>query len=387
MKRGLIAVAIVVVAALGSFLLVKFQRQPERGRPEPPPPLVRVEEVHTGTVTLDVRSTGEVRPVTSTALVAEVGGTVREVTTRLYAGAFFSKGDLLARIDPRDAQVAVAQARAAHANAELALAREEGEARVARKDWEELGEGEADPLVLREPQLKGARAAVESASAALEKAQLDLERTEIRAPYDGRVRTRRIDIGQFVGPGTPVAEIYATGAAEIRLGLPVDRVRDLDLASVGGKNAPFVTLRAEFGGTWTEWQGRVIRTEGEIDPTTRMLYVIASVEDPFDREGKRGTTLPAGLFVEAVIAGREVADAVVLPRQALRDRSSVFLVEDGALRLVDLEVVRITGDDAVVRGLADGALVCVSNPTVPVDGLKVRVEQPNAEAMVAEGTR
>ncbi len=380
MKKALVAILILAVAGGGAFLLVKNKRQPERSRPEPPPPLVRVELARVGTVTLDVTSTGEVRPVTSTALVAEVGGTVREVTPLLAAGAFFRKGDVLARIDPRDARVAAAQAEAALAQAELALAREEGEARVAREDWADLGEGDADPLVLREPQLASARANVESARAALEKARLDLARTGIRAPYDGRVRARRIDVGQFLAPGTPVAEIFATDAAEVRLGLPVDRVGDLALAAVGGKESPDVTLSADFGGVRQEWRGRVVRTEGEIDPATRMLHVIARVEDPFDREGKRGFVLPAGLFVDAVITGRAVPDATILPRRVLRDDGSVFLVEDDVIRSVPLEVVRVAGDEAVVRGLTEGDLVCVSDPSVPVDGMRVRTDQ-------AEGPR
>lgn len=387
--KVVVPLAIVGFTILGAGALVNLRPKPTRARPVTPPPLVRVLEARAATVALDVTSQGEVRPRTATTLVAEVGGRVVDVRPRLAAGEFFEKGDLLARIDPRDYRVAIAAAEAQLAQADVALAREEGEARVARADWEALGEGKADPLVLREPQLAGARAVQASARAALDKAKLDLARTEIRAPYDGRVRARSVDVGQFLPPGTPVAQVYATDAAEIRLGLPADRVGDLDLSFVfGSEDGPAVVLRARFAGKWMQWTGRVVRVEGEIDPTTRMLHVIARVDDPFGLEGGTGRgTLPSGLFVEAEIEGRSVEDAYVIPREALREGSAVFVVRDGRLRRLDVDVVRVVNDEAVVRGLEDGVLVCISNPAVAIDGMAVRTEyQAEPDAATVQAT-
>lgn len=380
--KFLLPLGILLFAVVGAFLLVKFRQTPERARPPLPAPLVRVQTVHAQEVRLDVTSSGQVRPKTATVLVAQVAGRVDSVSDQLASGAFFSKGDVLARIDPRDYRVGVAQAEAGLALAQVTLAREEGEARVARADWEDLGEGDADPLALREPQLAGARAALASARAALDKARLDLERTEIRAPYDGRVRARSVDVGQFVAPGTPLATVFATEAAEIRLGLPADRVGDLDLDFRNG-NAPRVTLRAEFAGRWSEWEGRVVRSEGEIDPASRMLHVIAQVEDPFGRAGGAGVPLPSGLFVAADIEGRRLTDVFVLPREALRDGRRVLVLRDDRLYWQDVTVIRTYGDEAVVRGLADGAVVCVSDPQVATDGMRVRVEQTSPESVPA----
>jgi len=370
---------IVVVAAAGAVGLVKSRKPPVQRERTVPPPLVRVAEAHAEPVRLDVSAQGEVRPRTETTLVAEVGGRIVEVSDALAAGAFFRKDDVLARIDPSDYRVGVAQAEAALAQAEVALAREEGEARIARKDWEALGSaGKPDALVLREPQLAGARAGLASAKAALEKAKLDLARTEFRAPYDGRVRARNVDVGQFVGPGTPLATVYATDAAEVRLGLPTGRVGDVDLKSAGrGDDAPRVTLRADYGGSEAQWEGRVVRAEGAIDPTTRMLHVIARIEDPFAREDPSRAAIPAGLYVQARIEGRELPAAYVVPRESLRDDHTLLVVEGGKLYERTVKVERVLGDEAIVTdGLADGDLVCVSNPRIVSDGMAVRIEKP-----------
>lgn len=377
--RIIVPFLIVAIALFGAVGLVKSRKPPTPRERAQPPPLVRVMEARAQPVRLDVTSQGEVRPRTETVLVAEVGGRIVEVADALAAGAFFRKGDLLARIDPRDYKVGVAQAEAAVAQADVALAREEGEARIARKDWEALGAaGQPDALVLREPQLAGARAGLASAKATLEKAKLDLARTEIRAPYDGRVRARSVDVGQFVGPGTPLAQVYATDAAEVRLGLPTGRVGDVDLQRAGrGDGAPRVTVRADYGGAEAEWEGRIVRAEGAIDPTTRMLHVIARIDDPFGREDASRAAIPANLYVRANVEGRSLPAAYVVPREALRDDRTLLVVEDGKLRERTVKVERVLGDDAVVTdGLKDGDLVCVSNPRIVSDGMQVRVEKP-----------
>jgi RND family efflux transporter MFP subunit len=386
MNRKVVLPFLVVAAgALAMLVLSRARSTPEREQPEPLPPLVRVVEVMPRDVRLDVASSGEVVPRTETALVAEVGGRVIEVSPSLAAGGFFREGEVLARIDPRDFRVAVTRAQARIAQEEVRLAREEGEAEIARRDWERLGgEGEPDPLVLREPQLAEARAGLASAQAELEKAELDLERTTIRAPYDGRVRAKRIDVGQFVAPGTPVAEVFADDVAEVRLAVPTDEIvwLDLPLNDRTGENGPQVVLRASVGGRRYEWTGRIVRVEGEIDRRTRMFHVVARVQDPYRRgKGAQGAALPVGLYVEASIGGRLEEGVFVLPRSAIRRGSQVLVVEGESLRIRDVEIVRIFGDEAVVRGLSDGELVCLSDLELTVDGMRVRVEHTDAESL------
>jgi RND family efflux transporter MFP subunit len=382
-----IPVALILVGAAIFLGLVTARRVPERQQRIAPPPLVQVLEVVPEDARLDVSSHGEVAARTQTLLVAQVAGQVIEVAPALVSGGFFEKGEVLAKIDPRDYRVAVSRAEARVAQERVRLAREEGEARIAREDWDSLGGGgEPDPLVVREPQLAEARAALTSAEAEVEKARLDLARTEVVAPYAGRVRSKSVDVGQYLAPGAAIARIYAVDVAEVRLPIPRSDVGfvelPLDFRTDRSAPGPGVVLRAEFGGRWWEWEGRIVRTEAEIDPRTRMVHAVARVEDPYGRLIESDSPpLAVGLFVEAEIEGRVVSDVFVLPRAALRGTGRVIVVDgEDRLRFRDVDVLRLHGERMVIRGgLEEGELVCISPLEVAVDGMQVRVAAASPE--------
>ncbi len=375
--RVVLPVAVLAIGFAGAFLIIRFRPRVERRAADVPPPIVRVGRAVRQDLALDVRSQGTVAPRTATTLVAEVSGRVEAVAAEFAAGGFFRRGEALVQIDPRDHRLAVSAAEAEVARARVMLDREIAEAEVARREWEELGRGEPAALALREPQLAEARAVLQAAEAALEKARLDLSRTTIRAPYDGRIRETTADVGRYVSPGTPVASIYATDLAEIRLPVPKHEIGflDIDLGSGDGTAGPEVLLRGAIGGRTHEWRGRIVRTDSAFDERTRMLDLFARVADPFRRApGARGTPLPMGLFVEAEIRGRLAAGVVVLPRTALRDDGRVLIVDgEGRLRFRAVEPVRVARDRVVLRdGVEDGEIVCVSTLETVVDGMRVR---------------
>jgi RND family efflux transporter MFP subunit len=387
---------VIVIGALSAGAMILSRKQPETRIPEPPVPLVRVLPVALEDLRLNVKSQGTVKPRTETTLVTEIAGRVLEVHSSFVAGGFFEEGDLLLAVDPHDYRQALIQARAAVAQTELRLAQEQAEAEVARQEWKDLGGGEASPLTLRVPQVREAEAAVASAKAAVVKAERDLERTSIRAPYAGRVREKSVDRGQYVTPGTPLAKIYSVDFAEIRLPLPDADLAFVDLPLVfrdagSRKPGPEVVLRAEFAGRSFEWQGRLVRTEGEIDPRSRMVHAVAQVSDPYGRgDDPERPPLAVGLYVEAEIAGRTVEGVAVIPRTALRNGTQVLVVDESdQLQFRDVEVLRISDDRAVIgSGLNDGERVCVSNLTAVTNGMRVRIfgEGPEPES-APDGTR
>jgi RND family efflux transporter MFP subunit len=375
--RVLAPILVLAGAVAGSVAIVRSRRPIETRIPEVPPPLVRVVEVHREDVRLTVRAQGTVAPRTESDLVPEVSGRVLSISPSLTAGGFFEEGETLVAIDPRDYELALVRARADVARAQLALAREEAEAEVARREWTDLGRGDPSPLVLREPQLAEARANLEAAKATLEQAERDLDRTSLRAPYRGRVRDERVDAGQFVVRGTPVASLYAVDVAEVRLPLEDRDLAFLDLSLHGASQgaAPTAILRARFAGRDHVWTGRVARSEGEIDPRSRLVYVVVEVADPYGRDENAGRPpLTSGLFVEAEILGRLARDVVVLPRAALRGREDLLVVDaDDRLRWRRVEVLRAERDSAIVAsGLAEGERVCLSPLDTPVEGMEVR---------------
>ena len=378
---------VIVIGALGAGAMFLSREEPETRIPEPPLPLVRVMPVALENLQLSVKSQGTVKPRTETTLVTEVAGRVLQVHPSFVAGGFFEEGDLLLAVDPHDYRQALIQARSAVAQTELRLAQEQAEAEIARNEWKDLGGGEASPLTLRIPQVAEAEAALASARAAVVRAERNLERTRIRAPYAGRIREKNVDRGQYVTPGTPLAHIYSVDFAEVRLPLPDADLAFVDLPLVfrstdSRKPGPAVVLRAEFAGRSFEWQGRLVRTEGEIDTRSRMVHAVAQVKDPYGRSEDPGRPpLAAGMYVEAEIAGRTVEGVAVIPRTALRNDSQVLIVdENDRLQFRDVVVLRINDDQAVVSsGLSDGERVCLSNLSAVTNGMRVRIFGEEAE--------
>lgn len=377
--RWILPPTILAIGAVISQLLFQTAPQPETQPRVVIAPLVRVATVAPQTLRLNVVAHGIVLPRTESDLVAEVRGRIVEVAPALVAGGFFESGDLLLRLDDRENRIAVARAEAQvklrKSEAELAWAE-------ARRRRELADRGAASAANLEQFESRGlvGQAALEEARASLEQAKLDLERTVVRAPFDGRVRERAVDLGQFVNPGTKLARIYAVDYAEARLPVPTEDLVHLDLAlgfepSAGAIDGAPITLRARLGGRDLEWPATLVRSEGEIDLRTRTLHLVARVDDPYGRHSARVSPLPSGLFVEAEIEGRELTDAFVLPAAALRDDNSVYVVDaSDRLSVRKVDVVRRDREEVVIRsGLKAGERVVVSPLRAVSEGMLLRV--------------
>jgi RND family efflux transporter MFP subunit len=386
-------VLVIAAASVIAFAMVRSRPQVERRPADVAFPVVEVQIARLGPHTFEVATQGTVMPRTEIILAAEVAGRVLSVSPSFEVGGFFEKGDVLARIDPRDYELVLEEAGALVLQNEFLLAQEEAQAEVARREWERLGDGEASPLARREPQLARARGAVAAAKAALQRVERDLERTQVRAPFAGMARERAVDVGQFVARGTPLGRIYAVDFAEVRLPLHDEdlAVLELPMEYRGDPPAqgPEVVLRARYGGSERSWIGRVVRTEGVIDPKSRVLYAVAEVEDPYGLHADPPRPpLTMGLFVEATITGREADGVVVIPRAALREWNRVLVVDgEDRLRFRTVEVLRAAKGYAVIgSGIEDGERICLTQLESVVDGMKVRVagKGPGGESLVPE---
>ncbi|MCZ6766912.1 MAG: efflux RND transporter periplasmic adaptor subunit [bacterium] len=394
--KVVLPIAILFLGIAGTVAIIKSRSPVPTKPPEEYAPLVRVMTVELTTHHMVVTAYGTVKPRTESVLVSEVSGRVTYVSATFAEGGFFEAGDALVRVDPRDHELAVVIAKSQVAQARVRAELEEAQAEVAREEWKTLGAGKTSPLATRELQLQEAIAALASAEAGLERAQRTLDRTQIRAPFAGRVRQTMVDRGQFVSPGTPVATIYAVDYVEVRLPIPDHELAYLDLpinyrGDQDRKTGPEVTLRAEFAGSRHSWSGRIVRVEGEIDPVSRMVHVIAQVDDPYARTGPDEDPMPLaiGLFVEAEISGHELSDVVVLPRTAVR-RDQTVLVVDGEdrVRFRPVEVIRLSGSEAVIGGgLESGERVCVSVIEAATDGMKVRTLDVTGEKAESEAIK
>ncbi|HCR30602.1 MAG TPA: efflux transporter periplasmic adaptor subunit [Opitutae bacterium] len=373
---------LLAVVALLAFALLN-RSVPEKKEPTALLPVVEVLEVNSESLKLEAKSQGTVQPRTETLLVAEVSGRIESVSNAFFAGGYFKKGDPLAEIDPVDYKANLANAKSRFAEARLAYEQEKALADQAREDWESFGRGEATDLALRKPQLERAASMMESAKAAVQIAERDLARTIVRAPYDGRIKEKYADVGQMVGARqSQLARIYSTDTAEIRLPLALDQLSYLDLPEsysnyAGSDEKPKVTLSAQYGEETHEWTGIVDRVEGAIDARTRLSYVVAQVEQPYEKSDyKDRPPLKVGLFVEASIEGRQIDSAFRIPRRALHEGDVVYAV-DKENRIVIKEVsVLQKGVDTVIvtEGLSDGDLLCLTPLEYVVMGMQVELD-------------
>lgn len=394
--RIVVPLAILGVGAGVTFLMVKHRREAKPVPFKAVLPLVRVEVISPTNHQFRVRTQGTVSPRTEINLIAEVPGRIMAIAPGFHDGGFFDADDVLVSIDPRDFELNVTRARATLAEARTLLEREQAEAAIARDEWKRLGKGVASPLLLREPQLAQAQAVVESAQASLQIAQRDLERCEVQAPFAGRIRTKRADIGQFVNKGETLARVYAVDYVEVRLPLALDELAFVDLpvdyhGEASDAPGPAVTLSTRIAGQLVEWQGRIMRTEGEIDVRTRMVNAVARVDRPYVRDPDHPRPpLAVGLFVDAAIEGRRLEDVFVVPRMALRPGLGLMVVDaESRLRLRQVQVLRLEADQVVFKnGVEPGDRVCISPLDVITDAMRVRVigeESPPVDAPTAVG--
>jgi len=345
--------------------------------------LVEVFPVENHDWQVTVAGTGTVQAAQEISIIPQTSGEVFYVSPSMEEGGLFSKGEVLFKIDSTDYQLALEQAKATESKAELNLATIESWSRVARAEWERIkkvDEDEPNPLVVYEPQLKNAQAELASAKAAVKQAELNLERTELRAPFNCRIRSENVDIGQYVRAGSSVAVIAGTDTAEVIVPLPLDELRWLDVPMKGSqKKGSLAAIHLEINGKDYERQGRIVRSTGEVDPMSRMTKVVIEVQDPYGllNEGHARKALVSGAFVDVSFQGRRLKDVFLVPRTAVRDNDTVWIMDnDDLLRIQDVQIVRYERENVLVKdSLEDGDRIVLTNIPGAADGMKLRVVQ------------
>ena len=374
MKERYFPILIVVSGIMiGSLILFTGPSLEPRAPPENKP-LVRTITANTETIRLSSTAFGTVSPRSENELIPEVSGSIVYMSPSLVSGGFFKKDDLLFSIEPLDYQVALEQSSAAlkSAESELENARRNHDRQINLAKKQSISESRKEEAVNR---LRFAESAHREANARVSLAKKNLERTKIKAPYDGRVRNEKIDLGQFVNRGQSVANIYAIDSAEIRLPVHDKELAFLDLPLFETERSEddTVILKANFAGKQHIWNARIARTEGELDSKTRMINVIAEIDSPYSLKDSR-PPLTIGLFVEAEILGRFVEDAIVIPQSAIQENNLVYTVNnENRLEFKKVEILRMINNQAIITGgLKAGDTVCVSTLRDAEPGMQIR---------------
>ena len=399
LRRILAGLILVLAFVACTFAMINGFKKPEEKKRAFNTLAVIADYAVEDNVQLSVSAQGEARPRTEIDLVPEVGGKIIYVSPNFIEGGIIRKGETLIRIEDSDFKVNVIRAKASIAQAEQVLIREKAEGEIARQDYAELGRGQPTALALRQPQQAQAQAALQAAQAELETAELQLKRTYVRAPFDGRVRSKSSDLGQFVSPGRALGRIFSTDVVEVRLPLTDSDLSKIDLpiafVAKDRASAPDATLSAVIAGKKREWEGKIMRTDSTYDPQTRALFAIAEVFDPYGKgASEEGVPLPPGLFVDAAIRGKTFENIIVLPRDGLRPEDEVYVVDDkGKVEVRQAEVLDTNAQNAfLLGGVETGELVVLSpmeksrvSMTLKVldasDPTKVLVDPPKPEWM------
>ena len=336
-------------------------------------PYVKTMMILPRTVKASISSQGIVQPESELILLSELSSRVEWLSPKMEAGSSFKQGDTLIVLDKRDYELALISAESQVLNAEVNLEREQAESELAKKEWKRVGAGLGSDLALRKPQMAQAKATYAAAKASLEQAKRNLSRTIFIAPFDGRVRTSRIDIGTTVFPGTSIGNIYATDAYEVRLPIADQDVPYSGLEFNGQKIEENKRLDVIIIQGDNKWPAKIVRTEAEIDPVTRMMAVVAKV----DNSDKKMFTTPlaVGQFVEAKISGIEILNISVLPRSSVRNESVWVVDNQMSMQNRSVDVLRNEDDFALIgEGFEPGDRLLTSRVSSLVNGLRVTLE-------------
>jgi len=378
-KQIIIPIAILAVGIVALIGFSSMKKPPAEKAEVDNTPIVAIENIVVAPMTLEVSSYGVVKPKYETTIVAQVNGEIVELSDTFVRGGLVKKDQLLARIDPNDYHAALIDAQANMASARAALEKEVAQGKVAEREWKQITDTSPTELSLRKPQLAQELARVKSAQAAVLRAERNLQRTEIRAPYDAMINSRNIGLGSFVGVGNEIGQLLGTAIAEVRLPIADNELQFL----IDQGHQAKVNLMGTFAGKEIQWQAEIARSEGVIDDKSRMSYLVAEIKDPYHLikdSNQNSTPLRFGSYVKAKVLGMEIANASIVPRYLVVNNRLAILDNESKLHYAKIDIVRQQDGNVIVsNGLLDGDKLIVSALDYPVDGMKLALASDEDE--------
>ena len=379
-----LVVCLLILAIAAGVTTVIFQTEPTAQRSSASKRtamLVDVVRLERGSYRPEITAMGTVRAEKEIVLSPRVGGEIIEISEHFTPGGFVEKDDILLQIDPADYEVGVLQRESELRQATADLEMELGRQDLAEKDYRAL-EGtissEYKTLVLRQPQLNTARARVEAAQAAVRRARLDLERTRIRAPFAAHIISRDAHIGSQVSAGESLGRLVGIESYWVEAAIPVTHLRWIEFPENDNQEGSSAKVRNRIA--WPEGQFReakVHRLIGALENQTRMARVLLTVADPLahDPESAGLPPLMVGSFVEVRIQGQPIEDAIRMDRNFLRKNDTVWIKEDGVLRIREVDVVFHDDEHVYIRGGLDSDdVVVTTNLATVLDGAPLRLD-------------
>ncbi|RVU86133.1 efflux RND transporter periplasmic adaptor subunit [Leucothrix sargassi] len=396
MKQLILIIALIAGSISLVSYLIKTKPEPRKRVRQPTIPVVEIMTPQLQTYTQRIKASGSVETNRSTNLISEVSGKITSIDPKFQEGNYFLAGQQLLTIDNTNYRNAIIIATAEVAQNELAVKTEQNLANLASREMQLLGNSRnLSEIASRKPQVAAAIANLEAARVKLQQARDDLSKTRIMAPYDGRLLSSSVDVGQYVTPGTQLGQIYSTDYVEVRLPLSLGEYQQLSLPEsysnqqIDSNQLPPVEFSATLGNQTYKWEGRVSRVAAAMDARTRQIPVIARIDNPFRKSSNGAPPVKIGQFLEANIIGDKINNVYIIPTSATRQNREVMMFDEGVIRIRPIEVLASENDKLVISGDSippNAKLITTPMPSAK-NGMAVRLagEAPKQSQRRREG--
>ncbi len=421
LKKKLLFFPILIVAIIISITLVKLKKKPALKQGEEAVSSVKVLQLKRMSIIPQAIGNGHVKPAKSWKAIAEVSGKIVWKDEKLNNGAFFKAGDSLIKIDDVPLKLAISKAEAEVAKSEAKLAemlttqknlqkvlqirqkmvnfsqkeldrkkelfkkRSIAASDIDKEELSVLNQKNSLQQIISEislipEKMKYESAMLKAAKSSLEKAKLDLEYSEIRAPFDCRIGSVSSEVSQFVRVGDILFYADWTGRSEIEAQFDAGQFRVLiNPGNLNHKDnmPPSDRLKAmvvfNAGSKEYRWPAVVDRIDSEIDLDTRTVGVVVSVEDTY-KIAMKSDKIPLikGMFCSVILYGNPRKDQLVIPRSSIHGGRVYTIDSDDRLGFADVDVNFFQRELAVVRdGLSENDRIVTTDVVPAIKGMKL----------------
>lgn len=384
---------LILLGGIASFALLKALKPEPEQRPQLQLiPTVDVIPLEYRNSALMIEGSGMVTPKTEITLSSQVNGEIITIHENLVTGGSFKKGEVIIQIDPRSFEASLAEA-VESKNASLSsldfISKRIERLQSLQAQGYAPEENLDDAINIRDQAL----ANIARQNAAIQSRELDLERTSIKASFDGQILSKNVDIGDVISPGRELGRFYASDEVEIVVSLNAEDASFIpNLWAENNAEPAQAWISVDHGNLTYQWNGYLDRVEADIDSITRTIDIVVRIPEPSVKgalidNGKKSSVLKEapplmiGMYGTVTIEGMELDKHFVLPLSALHNGNSIWLADsENKLRIMPVELIREEGNLVVLLApqLNRGAKIIISDIALVSDGMSVKAQAGSA---------